>query len=270
MAAHNRPDGAMSLDDTSNFVKQQTLTRDAFLDGRLNVSQPRHGFRAGLDSVLLGAAVNGKRRRLLDLGAGTGTAALVAMAHNSALSATLVDSDPAAVALAAANAVDNDFGGRTKTIELDITRPGKDRAAAGLAGDHFDAVIANPPFFDPARGTAPTEGRAAARHMSAADLDRWVKVAAAHCAPDGEAIFINAAQALPELLQSFDARFGELTVLPIAPRDGAPASRILVRGIKGSRAPLTLLSSRAVHETEGRGFRPEFEAIFRGRARLIW
>jgi tRNA1(Val) A37 N6-methylase TrmN6 len=97
-----------------------------------------------------------------------------------------------------------------------------------------------------------------------------VKVAAAHCAPDGEAIFIHAAQALPELLQSFDARFGELTVLPIAPRDGAPASRILVRGIKGSRAPLTLLSSRALHETEGRGFRPEFEAIFRGRARLIW
>ena len=260
----------MSLDDTSNFVKQQTLTRDAFLDGRLNVSQPRHGFRAGLDAVLLGAAVSSKRRRLLDLGAGTGTAALVAMAHNPGISATLVDSDPEAVALAAANAFDNDFGGRTKTIELDITRPGKDRAAAGLADDHFDAIIANPPFFDPARGTAPAQRRAAARHMTPADLDRWVKAAAAHCAPDGEAIFIHAAQAMPALLQSFDARFGDLTVLPIAPREGAPATRILVRGIKGSRAPLTLISSRALHETEGGGFRPEFEAIFRGRARLIW
>ncbi len=261
---------AMSLDDASNFVKQQTLTRDAFLDGRLNVSQPRHGFRAGLDSVLLGAAASGKRRRLLELGTGTGTAALVAMAHNGELTATLVDSDPEAVALAAANAHDNDFGERARTIELDVTAPGKERAAAGLADDHFDAVIANPPFFDPAQGTAPSPARAEARHMTQSELEHWVKAAAAHCAPDGEAIFIHAAQALPALLQSFDSRFGDLTILPIVPREGAPATRILVRGIKGSRAPLTLLSSRALHEPEGRGFRPEFEAIFRGQARLIW
>ena len=106
--------------------------------------------------------------------------------------------------------------------------------------------------------------------MTQSELEHWVRAAAAHCAPDGEAIFIHAAQALPALLQSFDSRFGDLTVLPIVPREGAPATRILIRGIKGSRAPLTLLSSRALHEPEGRGFRPEFEAIFRGLTRLIW
>ena len=47
----------MSLDQPAALVKHQTVTRDAFLGGRLTVSQPRHGFRAGLDSVLLGAAV---------------------------------------------------------------------------------------------------------------------------------------------------------------------------------------------------------------------
>ena len=49
--------GAMSLDQPKAFVKHQTVTRDAFLGGRLTLSQPSHGFRAGLDSVLLGAAV---------------------------------------------------------------------------------------------------------------------------------------------------------------------------------------------------------------------
>jgi tRNA1(Val) A37 N6-methylase TrmN6 len=106
--------------------------------------------------------------------------------------------------------------------------------------------------------------------MTAADLDLWVKTAATHTAPDGEAIFIVPAQSLPQLLSSFDRRFGALHVLPLAPREGEPATRILLRGIKGSRAPLSLLATRALHEPVGRGFRPDFEAIFRGAATLIW
>jgi tRNA1(Val) A37 N6-methylase TrmN6 len=259
----------MSLDQASKIVKQQTLTRDAFLGGRLIVSQPGNGFRAGMDSVLLGVAVSPKSNSLLDLGAGAGTASLVALAHNPALSATLVDADPEMAAIAASNLAANDFAARGRVLTLDVTAPGRARAAAGLAADHFAAVIANPPFFDPGRGTAPAASRAAARHMPPEALDLWVKAAATHAAPDGEAIFIAPAELLVDLLAAFSARFGALTVLPLSPREGEPASRILVRGLKGSRKPLTLLASRVLH-TSGRGFQPEFEAIFRGAGRLIW
>src|SRR5690606_17211749 len=97
-----------------------------------------------------------------------------------------------------------------------------------------------------------------------------VKAAATHAAPDGEVIFIHAAASLPLLLAAFTARFGAVTVLPLSPREGEPVTRILIRGSKGSRAPFTLLASRALHEPGGRSFRPEFDAIFRGTARLIW
>jgi tRNA1(Val) A37 N6-methylase TrmN6 len=260
----------MSLDHASKFVKQQTPTRDAFLGGRLIVSQPGNGFRAGLDSVLLGASASPKSASLLDLGAGAGTAALVALAHNPGLTATLVENDPEMAGLAALNLNENNLAERGRVLTLDVTASGKDRAAAGLPVDHYATVIANPPFFDPGRGTAPSNARAAARHMEPAALDRWVKTAATHAAPSGEAIFVLPAETLTDLLTAFAPRFGALMVLPITPRAGEPASRILVRGIKGSRAPLTLLASRALHEPEGRAFRPEFEAIFRGEARLIW
>ena len=72
------------------------------------------------------------------------------------------------------------------------------------------------------------------------------------------------------MLAAFTARFGAVTILPLTPREGEPAHRILIRGIKGSRAPLALLASRALHPPAGRQFRPEFEAIFRGRERLHW
>jgi tRNA1(Val) A37 N6-methylase TrmN6 len=258
----------MSLAQPGEIVKRTDVTHDAFLGGRLTIAQPAKGFRAGLDSVLLGAAIGHSGGPLLDLGAGVGTASLVALTDHDALDATLVESDPTMAALAAENIFANGLAARARVLALDLTASGRARSAAGLAADHFASVIANPPFYH--GGTAPSVGRAAARHMSADALDLWVKTAAGHAAPGGEIIFIHTTDRLAALLQSFVSRFGAVTVLPLIPRDGEPSHRILVRGIKGSRAPLTLLASRALHTPAGRQFRPEFEAIFRGEDRLHW
>jgi tRNA1(Val) A37 N6-methylase TrmN6 len=261
----------MSLDHALSLVKHQSPPRDAFLDGRLSISQPEKGFRAGLDSVLLGAAVGADDGALLDLGAGAGVAALVALRHHDRLVATLVETDPQMLAFARDNIAVNGLAEQAAALALDLTAAGAVRAAAGLKTDHFAAVIANPPFFAEGRGTAPGNGgRAAARHMQATALDRWVKTAAASAAPAGEVIFIHAVESLGALLAAFESRFGAIVVLPLAPRPGADATRVLVRGIKGSRAPLRLLPERPLHGAEGHGFVPEFDAILRGRARLIW
>ena len=261
----------MSLDQPRAFVKHQTVTRDAFLGGRLTVSQPQQGFRAGLDSVLLGAAVSPGRTSLLDMGAGVGTAALVAMAHSPALQAVLAEQNPEMRALADLNLADNQLAPRGGTLEVDVTARGTERRAAGLADNAFDVVIANPPFFADGAGTlADDAGRAGSRHMDAAALDLWVKTAAGCAASGAEIIFIYPAESLAPLLAAVEQRFGAITILPLTPRPEAAASRVLLRAIKGSRAPLTLLASRALHDATGRAFLPAFDAIFRGAARLDW
>lgn len=232
----------MSLDHTSEVVKQQTVTCDAFLGGRLRVSQPRHGFRAGLDSVLLGAAVAPGSAHLLDLGTGVGTASLVALADHPELGATMVESNPEALDLAAQNLAENGFSDRARLLALDVTAPGSVRVA----------------------------DRQAARHMDAAALELWVRCAASHAAPGGEVIFIHTASALPQLLAGFAGRFGAISVLPLVPHAGADATRVLVRGVKGSRAPFRLMDARTLHGDTGRDFTPEFDAIFRGTGRLVW
>jgi tRNA1(Val) A37 N6-methylase TrmN6 len=259
---------AMSLDQPTDFVKHQTVTRDAFLGGRLTLSQPRNGFRAGLDSVLLGAAVGVGAGSLLDLGAGVGTAGLVALSLGRAQSADLAERDAATAALAAENLRDNGLEARGRVLEVDITRPAE-RLEAGVKDNHYDVVIANPPFF--ASGTlAADASRAGARHMDSEALDLWLRSAASTAKAGGSAIFIYPAEGLADLLAAFHRRFGAIFVLPLTPRPGAAASRVLVRGVKGSRAPLTLLASRAMHGTDGKAFAPEFEAIFRGEAALDW
>ncbi|WP_157959596.1 tRNA1(Val) (adenine(37)-N6)-methyltransferase [Devosia submarina] len=235
------------------------------------MSQPRHGFRAGLDSVLLGASVGPSARRLLDLGAGVGTASLVALRLNPDLQATLAERDPDMVALAQGNLANNNLLDRASAIAVDVTARGAERLAAGLAENAFDTIIANPPFFDGSAGThAADPSRAGARHMDAAALDLWVKSAATSAAAGAQIIFIFPASELPSLLASFDQRFGAITILPLAPRPDAPATRMLIRARKGSRAPLSLLHTRALHEADGRAFAPAFDAIFRGEQGLVW
>ncbi|WDR02552.1 methyltransferase [Devosia algicola] len=235
------------------------------------MSQPRNGFRAGFDSVLLGAATRSTTRTLLDLGAGVGTASLVSLAHNTALRATLLDHNMDMLLLAKENIAANGFADRAQTLALDVAAKGAVRAAAGLRTDHFDSVIANPPFFAETAGTLATDpGRAESRHMRAEMLDFWVKTAAASAAPGGEIIFIYPLESLGSLLGAFEKRFGGVAILPLCPRPGEAATRILIRAIKGSRAPTTMLAGRALHAAQGRQFADAFDAIFRGRDRLVW
>ncbi|MEQ1900935.1 MAG: methyltransferase [Devosia sp.] len=260
----------MSLDHATANVKRQSATGDAFLGGRLTIAQPQKGFRAGLDSVLLGAAVSPGSTGLLDLGAGVGTAGMVALATNPGLHAALVEFDLEMLVHLRSNIAANGLAAQARAIELDLTLPAGARTAAGLEPDHYTSVIANPPFYEQGQGSAPSKARAAARHMPAKALDLWVKTAASHAAPGGEIIFIHLAERLGPLLTAFEARFGAVTVLPLTPRPGGDAHRVLIRAIKGSRAPLTLLASRPLHLPEGRAFQPDFEVIFRGEDRLHW
>jgi tRNA1(Val) A37 N6-methylase TrmN6 len=259
----------MSVNQPPGFVKPQAHTNDAFLGGKLSVLQPRSGFRAGLDSVLLGASVPEGTGKLLDLGAGAGVAALCALEHNHSLNAVLAEIDPATAELARQNVESNGFGNRADVLTLDVLASGLDRKRAGLGTDLFDVVIANPPYF--ATGTlADDKARAGARHMDGDFLDGWVKTAVSAAHARGLVIFIHTVEALPQLLSSFASRTGGIAVLPLCPRPGMAASRVLVKGQKGSRAPLRLLPPLALHGDEGNGFAPAVDAVFRGTGRLDW
>ncbi len=235
------------------------------------MSQPKAGFRAGLDSVLLAASVGKHSTSIVELGAGAGVASICALADLSGATATLLDIDPAMLDLATGNLAANALSGRANTVCLDVTARGSELVEAGLIRDHYTSVIANPPFFATGSGSlSPDKARANARHMPAQDLDLWLRSAATLGAPGAEVIFIHLAQALPQLLASFSSRFGAITVLPVIARPFGEATRVLVRGKKGSRAPMSLLSPLILHGDTGRGFLPAMDAIFRGEARLDW
>ena len=280
----------MSLNQIKAFVKPLESSCDRFLGSRLNILQPKKGFRAGIDSVLLGASVSNiektsvsnikksvsnneveGERKLLDLGSGVGVAGLCALKFNETLSAVLLEKNIEMVLLAQENIKANGFENRAKAIELDLTLSGKEREAAGLQVNHFDYVIANPPFFDVGAGTvADGVGRANARAMAKEDLGKWVRVAASCAKAKGRAVFIFPIVGLVDLLNEFEGRFGDIDILPIVSRQGENASRFLLRGVKGSNAPLKMHSPLILHAKSGHGYLPQVEEILRGEKPLLW
>jgi tRNA1(Val) A37 N6-methylase TrmN6 len=79
---------------------------------------------------------------------------------------------------------------------------------------------------------------------------------------------IHRPEALPDILAAAENRIGGVAALPIHSLKDKPASRILVHGKKGSRAPFSLAPALVLQE-QGR-FTPQAEALHRGEAIISW
>ena len=250
-------------------------TSDGFLGGRVHLYQPRSGHRAGLDAAFLQACLPDEASgHLIDFGAGCGAVALAAAARAPALTVTGVEREPAMVALAnraLADPGNAEFAGRVRFVEGDVTAGRPAREALGLAEQSADWLVMNSPFA--AAGhvrAAPDRLKAAAHVMDAGGLDAWVRSAAGLLKARGRIAVIHRADALAELITALAGRFGAVQILPLHPRAGEAASRLVVTAIRGSKAPLCLLPGMVLHETDGTST-PAAADILHGRKTLpLW
>lgn len=248
-------------------------TDDAFLGGRLQLLQPAKGYRAGLDAVVLAASIRIEPRtghRVLDAGAGVGTAGLCVAARVPSADVTLVERAPVFAALARTNIARNNLGARARVIETDLTASAASLEAAGMRPGGYDHVIANPPYLEDGRHRLPADPMAAAAFGMAADgLERWLHFLSWAAAPAGQLTLVHRLDALPKVLAAVEGRFGGIRVLPIHPRSTEPAHRFIVRARKGSRAPLQLMPGLVLHGA-GNAFLPHIDRILRHAAELDW
>jgi|ERR1700754_549397 tRNA1(Val) A37 N6-methylase TrmN6 len=227
------------------------FTEDAFLGGQLRLRQPGSGHRAGHDAVLLAAATAAQPGdRVVDFGAGVGAAGLAVARRVGGIELVLVEIDAALARLARDNAGANAIA--AETVVLDVTASAEAFAAAGLAPDSADVVLMNPPFNDPARHRAsPDKAREVAHVATAATLERWVHAARRTLKSGGALTLIWRADGVAEVLAALDRGFGSLAILPVHGDPAVPAIRILVRAIKGGKAPTRIHAALMLNDESG-------------------
>lgn len=245
---------------------ERSLTDDAFLGGALRMLQPKEGYRAGVDAVLLAAAapvVEGRGQRVLDVGAGVGVVGLAVARRVADASVLLVEREARLADVARDNIERNGLAARVRVVVGDVARRLEDLPQLEAEAGSFDHVLANPPYNAEGAGTVSVDAlKAAANFMPGATLARWSRFMAAMARPGGTATIIHRADALGEILSAFAGRFGGAIAFPLYPRQGKSAIRVLVQGVKGSSAPLELRPGLILHG-EGNRFTPQAEAILR-------
>ena len=127
-----------------------------------NVTNERSAMKVNTDGVLLGAAmmITPQDGRMLDIGTGTGTIALMA-AQRSGGSAQIdaIDIDEPSATEAAMNFRQSPWADKLRVYNLPL-----DQFAAETS-EKYDLIFSNPPYFEDSL-TAPDERKSTARHTS--------------------------------------------------------------------------------------------------------
>jgi tRNA1(Val) A37 N6-methylase TrmN6 len=226
-------------------------TEDAFLGGQLRLRQPRSGHRSGHDAMLLAAAVAARPGdRVVEFGAGVGAAGLALAKRVGRIELTLVEIDPQLAALARDNALAN--GIAADVAVLDVTSAADAFAAQGLIPDSADLVLTNPPFNNAARHRAsPNQARASAHVADTETLERWIHASRRLLKSGGVLTLIWRADGLAEVLAALGRGFGSVAILPVHGDAAKPAIRVLIRAVKGGKAPMRILASLLLNDESG-------------------
>jgi tRNA1(Val) A37 N6-methylase TrmN6 len=228
---------------TDPFAEDE-LSRDDFLGGAVRLWQPKDGYRAGVDPVLLAASIPAKAgETVLELGCGGGAALACLATRVPGITCTGIEMQPAYAALAQRNLDGNGLDGTVHCADLS-------KLPSDVKAQRFDHVIANPPYFEDFRAVASRSQERAVSRSGALPLEKWVSVASKRLKPGGIATFIQRADRLPELMSAFFASLGALELWPIHPRSTRPARLVLLRGRKERRAAFVSHPPLVLHRGE--------------------
>ncbi|MEK9661388.1 MAG: methyltransferase domain-containing protein [Alphaproteobacteria bacterium] len=250
------------------------VTHDRLLGGRVLFDQPADGYRASVDAVLLAAAVAAlPGQRVLELGSGAGATALCLARRVEGCQVTGLERDPQLAALANANAAANGWADRMLFVTGDVV----EQHSKVPEGD-FDHAFANPPYLEAERADrrghgASSDADSARRRAHLAEIEDAVPLAAwldrlcRAVRPKGRIALIQRADRLADILAGLNGRAGDIAVLPLWPKAGAPARRVIVSARAGSHAPLRLLAGLVLHDADG-AYSAAAQAILRDCAPL--
>ncbi len=249
------------------FLMLTNFSTDDFLGGKLKIRQPKQGYRAGIDPVLLAASVNAHiGDDILDLGCGVGVASLCLSYRIAGLNIYGVEIQSDYAALASEN-------GKLNSANLNVINADIAKLPDCLRQMQFDHILANPPYFDGlASMSSFNKGRDISRILNTPLVD-WVSVMAQRLKQKGWAHLIYRVDQFDTLFPLLTSRFGSFVLTPIVPRADSEAELIIIHMRKSGRAALRLESPLCLHKglkhiEDAGNYSEKVEDILRGRGAL--
>lgn len=207
---------------------------------QFSVTNERSAMKVNTDGVLLGALVGLRQEdcRLLDVGTGTGTIALMLAQRKAALmdggigkekkewQVKGIDIDKASAEEAAMNFAASPWAAHLQAMESDFN-------AFAAKEERFDLIVSNPPYFDQSLQN-PEERKSNARHTNSLSYRELLDYAGQHLNSGGRIAFVLPKEAEKDLLRyarMCGLGLESITRVRTVPRK--PASRIITEFTPG-------------------------------------
>jgi tRNA1(Val) A37 N6-methylase TrmN6 len=230
------------------------LTNDYILNGQLSMLQPKNGYRIALDPIILSNFVQLEAgQSLLDVGCGVGAISLIIKLKNPAARVTAIDIDTNLCDLCLCNAKKN-------FLEIDVVNSALENFSLPEQC-LFDYVVTNPPFFDERSHRISTVKRRA--NFETMVLSEWIALCLKKLKNRGTFCIIHRPARLGEILACLEQKTGNIEIIPIFPKTGQDAIRIVVRSQKGSGGTMRIANGLVLHRQNGQ-FRKETENVLGG------
>jgi len=227
----------------------ETLTTDAFFDGRLHIKQAASGYRFSLDAVLLAWHVRPRAdERVLDLGTGCGIIPLILAYRNPGITTFGIEIQQDLAELAISNVSANRMRNRITVLRQDMRDLKPD-----MIGGPVDLVVCNPPYRKPDSGRLnPNSQRAIARHELKAGLADVLQTVRRMLRTAGRLVTVYTAERIVELFCQMRAAGVEPKYMRlIHSRLDTEAKLILVDGVKGARSGTRLGAPLIIYDSDG-------------------
>ena len=238
-------------------------TVDNFLGGAVKLIQPKSGYRVSMDTVMLAACVPAKAgERVIEGGVGSAGAALCLARRVPGVFVHGLDIQDDMLSFARRNIAHNGLEDYVTVSQGSITELRQEDEAT------YDHVMVNPPYLADGKGIRPPAETKGLAHMDqSAGVRDWVKFCIHLVRNKGTVSIIYRADRVDEVIAHLHRRVGELKIMPLWPRYGSPAKRVIIQGRKGMHGTASILPGLALHGEVERYTR-EAEEILRDGAAL--
>lgn len=226
------------------------ISTDTIYNGRISFIQPLKGYRIAIDPLLLAATTQPKHNeKWCEFGAGTGAISLATCFRNQDCDFSLlaIEKDPSLFDLFIQNIKNNHFEDKIQPQNVNI-----EELTKLYAVNYFDHIIMNPPYYEHGK-ISDIENKQSANHTPLQDLETWLHTAFALLKHKGYVSLIFDQKRLHELLKIiFMREWGDITCLPLHPKQGREAHRVIIRLRKGVKSPMRFLPGIVLHHEDDR------------------